>query len=136
MKKTVTTILSFALALIMVSSLGSGVSYADGKKKYKKVRVRDVVIMDCDAIGMAAGFINFDASFDPTTDPKLAEFPAASCAASFASLLNAGFKPQDFGAYSPGFGASFTRQTFVRNRTVRVPKDDKDDDDDDDDDDN
>ncbi len=131
MKKTVTTILSFALAIILVSSLSSGVSYADGKKKYTKVRVREVVILDCDAMGIPANTYVFDASFDTTADPKLAEFPAPGCSASIALLLNAGFKSQDFGTYVLGVGAGFSRHTFVRTRTVRVLKVDKDDKDDD-----
>ena len=97
-------------------------TYADGKKKYKKVKVRDVVIVDCDAVGIASGFVAFDASFDPTTDPKLAEFPAVSCAVNYALILNAGFRMGDTVTYSPGFGVAFTRQAFVRKRTVRVPK--------------
>ena len=131
MKKTVTTILSLALALILVSSLSSGVIYANGKKKYKTVKVRDVLIVDCLALGMPATFIAFDASFDVSMDAKLAEFGvSSSCAVNLAILLSAHFKSQEYGAYSPGIGAAFTRETFVRTRKVRVPKDEKEDEDD------
>ena len=58
MKRTVTTILSFALAIIMVSSLSSGVILADDdddddrkKKKYRTVKVIDVAMLDCFATG-------------------------------------------------------------------------------------
>ncbi len=116
MRKTVTTILSLALALILVSSLSNGVIYAD--------REREVVILDCTGF-FSAPFMRvtaFDSFPDISTDlpafpPSLAaaEVPPtfASCAETVAFLLNHKFRMEDVTAIS-SFSQLTTRYTFVK----------------------
>ena len=73
MKKTVTTILSLALALILVSSLSSGVILAKGdddhanreKNKNKYHTVREVAILDCVSQAFAGASLDFSAFNGP-----------------------------------------------------------------------
>ncbi len=143
MKKTVTTILSLALALILVSSLSSGVILAKGKKQqYKKVTVREVVIFTCN--------IEFGGIIPDTFPPKFSEFLGVGgssgpvdqdlvpemgtpCAEALAALFNGGFRLEASGIM--GFGGF--NYTLVKTFKIRVPVvnghgDDDDDDDDDD----
>ena len=94
MKKTVTTILSLALALILVSSLSSGVILANGERG----RDRQVVIFDCKQLSTV--LIIFVSAADSSTDaPEI--FPTTdlenpvSCAQTLSDLLNAKFKVED-----------------------------------------
>ena len=126
MKKTVTTILSLALALIMVSSLSSGVILAKGdddhdkreKNKNKYHTVRDVAILDCftDDTGIMT-VKAFDISEVP--DGILVNLDD-SCAASLALLLNAGFGKHSNTGIAAGFSPDpRSRHMLVRNRRVR-----------------
>ena len=130
MKKTVTTILSLALAMILVSSLSSGVILAKGdddhdnrkKNKNKYETVIDVVIVSCVDAGLfmpgpgfGATFINFDSTI---VDPMLPEAPLGSCAINLAFLLKEGFKIQDVGATLLG-GAHYSSYMTVRKKRVR-----------------
>jgi len=99
MKKTVTTMLSLALAMILVSSLGNGVILADDDDEKKdRRRGREVVIFDCAKIvTLTVIFVTaVDSSMgapmiEATTDPEDPVF----CAQTFADLLNAKFKVED-----------------------------------------
>ncbi len=113
MKRTVTTILSLALAMILVSSLGNGVSYADGKKD----RERKVVIVEC--IKTASGlFIQVDV-FDKSSSvdimlPAEDTTPDFSCAENVAFLLKNKFRMEDVSSVPDGFFRGTTRYTFVK----------------------
>ncbi len=134
MKKTVTTILSFALALILVSSLSSGVILAKGdddhdnreKNKNKFHTVHDVAIMECGLnpnliFEMSSVVTLFQAS---TTEnvPGMAVFPAeldnpTICPEGIALMLNHSFKLEKWGnAIDDGFGGLVVRYTFLRKR--------------------
>ena len=99
MKKTVTTMLSLALAMILVSSLGNGVILADDDDEEKdRRRGREVVIFDCTHIAtvpvifVSAADSSMGAPMiEATTDP----FEPVFCAQTFADLLNAKFKVED-----------------------------------------
>jgi multisubunit Na+/H+ antiporter MnhF subunit len=95
MKKTVTTILSLALAIIMVSSLSSGVILANGERG----RDRQVVIFDCTQIAtVSVIFVSAaDSSIDaPVIVPSDLNVPLITpCAQTFADMLNAKFKVED-----------------------------------------
>ena len=149
MKKTVTTMLSFALALILVSSLSSGVILAKGdddhdnrkknKNKYETVKMHDVVILDC-------GFDEFETFTalvvtglqSSTGDsfgfvlPDFNELSPTSCVEGIVAILEAGlrmvnssggFNPGLIG-FAPGSETMFTRYTFLKTTKMRVPKQD------------
>ena len=113
MKKTVTTILSLALAMILVSSLGNGVSYVHGKKD----RNRQVVILDCAVTTQGIEVIAYDKS--SSVDINLAledELPDVSCAENVAHLLDNKFKKEavTFVTGTHPERAGSTRFTFVK----------------------
>ena len=103
MKKTGTTIFTLALALILVSTLSSGVILADDDDEKKdRRRGREVVIFDCAQIATVP--IIFVSAVDssmgaPMIDPS--EFPfegdpiIVSCAQTFADMLYLKFKVED-----------------------------------------
>ncbi len=126
MKKTVTTILSLALAIIMVSSLSSGVILAKGdddddnrkKNKNKYHTVHDVVIMTC--FDMAApGFSALFVSFDNVEVIESVPPADTSCAVNLAFLLNEGFKVQDVGA-TEILNAHFSSYTTMKKRREKI----------------
>ena len=125
MKKTVTTILSLALALILVSSLGNGVTYADGKRKYKKVKMREVVLLDCKVDKTVSSFD----STDTEIAAELAALPSDSCAFAIAFLLNHGHKIISTvvteGLDEFFFPTSTVCRTFLKTTTMRVAVDAK-----------
>ena len=121
MKKTVTTILSLALAIIMVSSLSSGVILAkdhDDDDDDDRYRGREVVIFDCTKIPtvpvifVSAADSSMGAPMiDATTDPASPTF----CAQTFADLLNAKFKVEDITTLVDfGTGEVITRHTMIK----------------------
>jgi len=129
MKKTVTTILSLALALILVSSLSSGVSYAKGfdkikdhiqsKIKYKTVKVHEVVVLECVLPGSGvASTVN--AFFGSDTIMLPAD---TSCTANLAFLLGEKYRLETALTFID-FGALFERHTLSRTIKMRVLKDD------------
>ena len=95
MKKTVTTMLSFALALILVSSLSSGVILAKGdddhdnrkKNKNKYETVIDVAILDCANLA-AGGVTAMFSAFDGPMDVAMEVGMVASCAENVAIRPN------------------------------------------------
>ena len=129
MKRTSTMIFSLALAIILVSSLSSGVLYGDDRRG----RDFDVVILDC-------GIDEFDTPnfpFEVTAInhnngdvlDEIVEF-TTTCVEGIAVLLKARFKMENSsGGFNTvmamsGFGGSmslFSRYTFVR--TLRGPRD-------------
>ena len=118
MKKTVTTILSLALALILVSSLSSGVTYAKGfdkikdhfKKKATYHTVRDVAIMDCLAVTNGNGGKIVVVAFDISEVPDVFMVSSEdSCAATLALLLSAGFGKHSNTGIAAGLMPKFTR---------------------------
>ena len=129
MKKTVTTILSLAMAIIMVSSLASGVILAKGdddhdnrrknKNKYKTVTMHDVVILECvlPGSGMAS---TVNAFFGSDTIMLPAD---TSCTANLAFLLDEKFRLETVWTFFE-FSAIFERHTLSRTIKMRVPKDD------------
>ncbi len=136
MKRTGAAIFTLAMTLILLSSLGNGVSWAHGKNKYKKVRVRDVVLLDCKVDKTVSSFD----STDPEIAAELTGLPSDSCAVAVAFLLNHGFKIGSTlvteGLDEFFLPTSFVCYTTVRTKTVRVPVQNNDVKDDDDDDDN
>ena len=126
MKKTVTTMLSLALALILVSSLSSGVILAKGdddhdkrkKNKNKYETVRDVGILSCiSAPGFPPVFDSFD---DSTTEIALpgedVVFPTTSpCSVNIAVMLHEKFRMVDVSTFVAG-SIVFYSHTFVRTR--------------------
>ena len=135
MKKTVTTILSLAMAIIMVSSLASGVILAKGNKiKYRTITVREVAILECVSAPGTVGIVSF---FDGPDDIMLPmEASDETCRASLDFLVNKNFEIEDVGTFLPGAGVLFERYTLTGKKRVRVPRNNHGDDDDDDDDDN
>ncbi len=134
MKKTGTTILSLALALILVSSLSSGVILAKEKKtKYKTVKVHQVAILECLTSFGAIVVDAFDFSGELPDDVMI--MTGDLCAASLASLRNAGFEMQGNTGITEFVGPR-SRYTLGKTTKMRVPvvNGDGDDDDDDDDD--
>ena len=130
MKKTVTTILSLALALILVSSLSSGVILAKGdddhdnrkknKNKYVTVSFFDVAILDCFATGGTMIVVAFD--FVATEGGDVSGIvPGDTCAFALASLQSTGFKAQSNYFLGGDFDPK-SRHTLVRKRKVRVEK--------------
>jgi len=129
MRKTVTTILSLALALILVSSLSSGVILAKGdddhdnrkKNKNKYHTVRDVAILDCLAVTDGNGGKIVVVAFDISGDlPDLIVVNTNdSCAASLALLLKAGFRKHDESTGVETFILAKSRYTMVRSRKVK-----------------
>ncbi len=126
MKKTVTTILSLALAIIMVSSLSSGVILAKGRNV-------EVVIFDCgiDEFAPAAGFLVIALHENTGDDFGItpADIGAATlCVDAIAVMLKAHFKMESSGSgFNPFIGQPntvglYSRYTFVR--TKRGPRDD------------
>ena len=134
MKKTVTTMLSLVLALILVSSLSSGVALAKGdddhdnreKNKNKFHTEHDVGIMTCSdegtgIPGLGPMFVGFDSNVDdillPGDDIVLPE--DASCAVNLAFLRNdEGFKIQKVNS-NFFFDVIFSSYILERNRRVR-----------------
>ncbi len=112
MKKTFTTILSLALALILVSSLSSGVILAKGDHE------REVVIFDCVQISIVSDiFVRAaDSSMgapmiDVSTDPE----NLTSCSQTFADLLNLKFKVEDITTSFDFMGTGLlTRYTMIK----------------------
>ncbi len=109
MKRAVTTILSLALALILVTSLGSGVILAKGPKEHQ------VAILHCMT---PAGFPGMVESFDGPEDITLpAELPAPdtdnSCVVNLAFLLTNGFKVEGSATLFMT-GAVWDRYTFSK----------------------
>ena len=132
MKKTVTTILSLALALILVSSLSSGVSYAHAKNKYKKVKVREVAILDC-GFPVPLQLLVTGFHTNAVDDVPMIMVDIDNCDVAIVSLLDSKFKMANGSAgMHPMAATLFSRYTFLRTRTVRVlvetvKKDDDDD---------
>jgi len=131
MKKTGTTILSLALAMILVSSLSSGVILADDdddddkKKRYKTVKVINVVIMDCetDPTGFTMELIvtRFESSADENVPVIMVGMD--TCTFATAAMLSNKFKMQDNSAgFDPDFRTLASRSIFVRKGRVRVER--------------
>ena len=133
MKKTVTTILSLALALILVSSLGSGVILAKGddyhdnrkKNKNKYETVREVSILSCVGVvgpGVPLTFSTFDGPMDVAM--LLPPMPGSSCAAAEAIVFNEGWKLKDlFTGINVSPPAVVRLSTFVRKTRVKIVED-------------
>ncbi len=147
MKKTVTTMLSLALALILVSSLSSGVILAKGdddhdnrkKNKNKYETVRDVAILDCGfddfavlppgTLVVTAFHHNTDDAFDitPVGPPNGPPPTPTECVEAISIILKARFTMQNssggfhpvLGEFLPGSDALYSRYTFLRTRKVR-----------------
>ncbi len=129
MKKTVTAILSLAMAIIMVSSLSSGVILAkddddnDNRKRNKNKyhTVRDVAILDCGFVfgstSMELRVIGFDtnAPVDNTPDIYIGTTP---CVEGIAIILEDRFKMENGSAGMAGFNIH-SRYTFLRSRRVK-----------------
>ena len=129
MKKTVTTILSLALAIIMVSSLSSGVILAkgpsdnasdQGKERARFQTERDVAILRC--VNLPIMELMFD-GFEGPADIMLPAddmAPDFGCVANLAFLVNKGFKIEGV-MITPVIvaGVVVTRYTVVRTRRVR-----------------
>ena len=129
MKKTVTTILSLALALILVSSLSSGVILAKGddghdnrkKNKNKYETVRDVVVFPCAIVGftepitldVVAAVSVFSGSTVVPIDPSIVPEVDDPCAEAIGVLIKYNFKIEASGPFSIGFN-----YTMVRKRKV------------------
>jgi len=117
MKKTVTTILSLALAMLLVSSLGNGTVYG---------HEREVVILDCgpDPFEPGARPLVVTESQSSTADDfgiTVAAFMESSpttCAEGIAIVLNKKnkkkFKMENVDTILTMFGTVFSRYTFVR----------------------
>ena len=92
MRKTVTTMLSLALALILVSSLGSGVILADDdddKEKKKYTKVREVVVFVCSTDGPVLRVSSYSGPEDLNPFIELgAEEAAPPCGDFLSDLLN------------------------------------------------
>ncbi len=130
MRKTVTTILSLALALILVSSLSSGVILA------KTVKVHHVVILDCGIdefetfTFVVTGLQSSTGDEFDITVATFEELYPTSCVEGMAAILEAGFKMLNIiGGFNPtlatsfpGSEALFSRYTFLKTTKVRVPK--------------
>ncbi len=126
MKKTVTTILSLALALIMVSSLSSGVILAKGpsdnasdrgKERARSHKVRQVGVLECLSPPMAPGWVTF---FDGPDDIMLPmDAPDETCLANLNFLLNKRFHIEGIGTFIGAGGVLIERYTIVRIETVR-----------------
>ena len=126
MKETGTTIFTLALAMILVSSLSSGVIYANDSKG----RDVEVVILDCGvAEGGPMGFL-VTALHDNTDVDFGIVVATTECVDAIAAILKARFKMESSGSslhpmfweFFPNADAMYTRYTFVRNR--RGPRDD------------
>ena len=124
MKKTVTTMLSLALAMILVSSLSSGVILAKG-------RDAEVVIFDCGLDEFAqTGFLVIALHIMIEADDFgiiPADMGAATtCVDAIAVMLKAHFKMESSGSgFNPGIiepntVGLYSRYTFVR--TKRGPR--------------
>ena len=132
MRKTGTTIFTLALAMILVSTLASGVILADDdddddkKKKYRTVKVIDVVIVDCGNDPTGATMTNRVTGFESSTDENVPMIVVGDfCIDANAAMLSTEtkFKLQDFGAgFDPGFRTLVSRSIFVRKRKVRVER--------------
>ncbi len=131
MKKTVTTMLSLALAMILVSSLSSGVILAKGdddddhkKKKYKTVKVIDLVFVDCATDPSGFTMNNLVTRFESSTDENLPMIVVGDlCIDANAAMLAHKFKLQHFGTgFDPFPGTLASRSIFERKRKVRVEK--------------
>ena len=135
MKKTVTTILSLALALILVSSLSSGVILAKGdddhdnrkRNKNKYHTVRDVAILDC-GFNQNAGPILVVLGFYTTPEVDLPEMivpfemggpTATTCVEGTAILLSDKYKLQDGAGGVESFQSVVTRYMFLKTRRVK-----------------
>ncbi len=125
MKKTVTTILSLALAMILVSSLGNGVTLAKGpsdnasdrgKERARYHKVRDVGILECSTLPATPGAFEFFDGPDDITLPDDAE--SLLCVPNLNFLLNTGWRIEGLGTFFVG-GVVFERYTVVRTRRER-----------------
>jgi hypothetical protein len=129
MKKTVTTILNLALAMILVSSLSSGVILANGndhdnrnKNKNKYHTEHDVGIMTCadDGTGLPGSgpmFVDFDSNVVDIVLPVIS-VPDRSCAVNLAFLRDEGFKIQNVNS-NLFIDVIFSTYIMERNRRVR-----------------
>ncbi len=115
MKKTVTTILSLALAMILVSSLSSGTAYASKERK--------VVILDCGPDPfepglrplVVTGFQSSTADDFGITVGAFMESSPTTCAGGIAIMLDNKFKMEDVDAFlHQVFVTLFSRYTFVK----------------------
>ncbi len=114
MKRTGAAILSLALAMILVSSLASGVILA------KSLTERDVAILDCGFVlggGEALLVIGFEtnAPFENTPDIVIG---ITTCVEGIALLVDDRFKMEDGSAGMNGQNI-FSRYTFLRKRKVK-----------------
>ncbi len=128
MKKTVTTILSLALALILVSSLSSGVILAKGpsdnasdrgKERARHHKERQVGVLECLSPPGDTGSVNF---FDGPDDLILpmdeAPFFDDSCLLNLNFLLNKRFHIEGIGTFI-ATSMLAERYTVVRIVTIR-----------------
>ena len=117
MKRTGATILSLALAMILVSSLGSGVILAKGPK------VHDVAIMECGFNSMA-GTDLIVLGFHSTPEGNVPEITifeegvtlATNCVDGMAIMLSKKYKMQDGNGGFDAFFRDISRYTFFRTR--------------------
>ena len=126
MKKTVTRVLSLALALILVSSLSSGVILAKGpsdnasdrgKEQARFHKERQVGVLECLSPPGATGMVTF---FDGPDDIILPmDAPDETCLANLNFLLNKRFHIEGIGTFIAGAGVLIERYTIVRIVTVR-----------------
>ncbi len=126
MKKTVTTILSLALAMILVSDLSSGVILAKGpsdnasdrgKERARHHKERQVGVLECLSPPGATGFVNF---FDGPVDiMPPAVFPnEPPCLEYLNFLLNKRFHIEGIGTFIAA-NMLAERYTVVRIVTIR-----------------
>ena len=126
MKKTVTTILSLALALILVSSLSSGVILAKGpsdnasdrgKERARHHTERQVGVLECLSSPNATGMVTF---FDGPDDIILPfDAPDDTCLANLNFLVNKRFQIEGIGTFFAPLGLLIERYTVVRTITMR-----------------
>ena len=130
MKKTGTTIFTLALAMILVSTLSSGVILADDddddnrrKNRNKYETVRDVAILTCVISPVAPFAPLIFSSFDGPEEVEM-QIDPGSCAAAEAIVLNERFKFKDLstGIFAPlgGFSAVVRLSTFVKSTRVEI----------------
>ena len=129
MKKTVTTILSLALALILVSSLSSGVILAKGpsdnasdrgKERARYHTERDVAFLDC-GFKPDFGMSFFVTGFHSTPEGDVLGIVVldTTCVEGTTILLSNKYKMQDGAGGTDMFNNAGTRYMFLRIRKVR-----------------
>ena len=130
MKKTAAKNLSLTLALILVSSLSSGVILAKGpsdnasdrgKERARYHKMRQVGVLECLSPPNATGLVTF---FDGPDDIILPmDAPDETCLANLNFLVNKRFQIEGIGTFIAGAGVLIERYTVVRTIRMRREKD-------------